>query len=438
MKNESPYKPPNVSPKRSTPSQSPIAWLIDIRRSEWRSVGYSFLWFMFLMMAYNLLRPIRETFATALGKNATGRLFLYTFLVLLIAVPVFAWLKNSFAKRKLVPIIFHFFASHLAIFALLSWQFQSANWLGLVFFVWLSVFIMFVVSLLWSVLADIFTGVQAKRLFGPIASGATVGSLVGSGVASLLGKSLGVTLLFVLAFVLLELSIVFATMLQREATKNEDLITPDLALKDKSKPSNGFADLLSGLTNIGQSPYLLLICGYVLLSQLFGTFVYFLLNDTVAAQIPDKLDRLSHFGTINFAAQFGTLLMQTLIVSRVVKFLGVSTALVIGPIVSLTCMAGILASPTLLLVSFVDVVNRLAGYGVTVPAKEMLYSVVDDESKYKSKSFIDTVVVRGSDALAGNLPLKAVHIIPLTIGCGIVGWLLGQKRAKLESKSAMD
>jgi len=443
MENESPneptpYKPPNYSPNESTPPQSPIAWLIDIRESEWRSVGYSFLWFMFLMMAYNLLRPIRETFATALGKEATGRLFLYTFLVLLIAVPIFAWLKNTFAKRRLVLIIFHFFASHLAIFALLSWQFQSANWLGLVFFVWLSVFIMFVVSLLWSVLADIFNGVQAKRLFGPIASGATVGSLVGSGVASLLGKSLGVTLLSVLAFALLELSIVFATMLQREATKNEDLITPDLALKQKSRSGNGFADLLSGLTNIGQSPYLLLICLYVLLSQLFGTFVYFLLNDTVAAQIPDKLDRLSHFGTINFAAQFGTLLMQTLIVSRVVKFLGVSTALVIGPIVSLTCMAGILASPTLLLVSVVDVVNRLAGYGVTVPAKEMLYSVVDDESKYKSKSFIDTVVVRGSDALAGNLPLKSVHIIPLTIGCGVAGWILGQKRAKLESQSVMD
>ena len=428
----------NGSPTDTSKSQSPISWLIDVRQSELRSVGYSFLWFMFLMMAYNLLRPIRETFATALGKEATGRLFLYTFLVLLIAVPVFAWLKNSFAKRRLVPIIFHFFASHLAIFALLSWRFQSANWLGLVFFVWLSVFIMFVVSLLWSVLADIFDGAQAKRLFGPIASGATVGSLVGSGFASLMGKSLGVTTLFVLAFVLLELSIVFAMLLQREATKNDDLITPDLAFgeqKEKSNGDNGISDLLSGLTNIGGSPYLLLICLYVLLSQLFGTFVYFLLNDTVAAQIPDKLDRLSHFGTINFAAQFGTLLMQTLIVSRVVRFLGVSTALVIGPIVSLTCMAGIMASPTLLLVSVVDVINRLAGYGVTVPAKEMLFSVVDDESKYKSKSFIDTVVVRGSDALAGNLPLKAIHIIPLTIACGVTGWILGRNRAKLESQS---
>ena len=419
-------------------SDSPMAWLIDIRKSEWRSVGYSFLWFMFLMMAYNLLRPIRETFATALGKTATGRLFLYTFVVLLIAVPVFAWLKNSFAKRWLVPITFHFFASHLAIFGLLNWQFQSPNWLGLVLFVWVSVFIVFVGSLFWSVLADIFNGAQAKRLFGPIASGATVGSLVGSGVASLLGKSLGVTLLFLLAFVLLELSIVFATMLQREATKNDDLITPDLALKEKPQATNGVADLLSGLTNIGESPYLMLICLYVVLSQLFGTFVYFLLNETVAVQIPDKLDRLSHFGKINFAAQFGTLLMQTLIVSRVVKFLGVSVALIIGPIVSLTCIGGILASPTLLLVSIVDVVNRLAAYGVTVPAKEMLFSVVDDESKYKSKSFIDTVVVRGSDALAANASLNAILIIPLTIGCGVTGWILGQKRAKLESRSVVD
>lgn len=423
----------------TTKTQSPNSWLIDIRRSEWRSVGYSFLWFMFLMMAYNLLRPIRETFATALGKVATGRLFLCTFVILLIAVPIFAWAKNAFAKRYLIPVVFHFFASHLAIFALLSWYFRSANWLGLVFFVWLSVFIMFVVSLLWSLMADIFDSTQAKRLFGPIASGATVGSLIGSAVTSQFGKSLGVTTLFILAMLLLELSIVFATMLQREATKNDALQTPDSVIGegDKAgegkKAGEGFSELWSGLTNIVGSRYLLLICLYIVLSQLFGTFVYFLLNETVAAQIPDKLDRLSHFGTINFAAQFGTLLMQTLIVSRVVKFLGVSVALVIGPLVSMICMAGILASPTLLLVSVVDVVNRLAGYGVTVPAKEMLFSVVDDESKYKSKSFIDTVVVRGSDALAGNLPLKAVHIIPLTIGCGLTGWILGRQRAKRES-----
>ena len=427
----------NPPPDEDSPNTSPLIWLIDIRRSEWRSVGYAFLWFMFLMMAYNLLRPIRETFATALGKQATGRLFLYTFIVLLIAVPVFAWAKNTFAKRYLVPVVFHFFASHLAIFALLSWKFQSTYWLGVVFFVWVSVFIMFVVSLLWSLLADIFNSEQAKRLFGPIASGATVGALVGSATASQLGKSLGVTVLFVMAFVLLELSIVFATMLQREAVKNEDLQTPDEQSKNevlKGKPKEeGFSALWSGLTNIAGSRYLILICFYVVLSQLFGTFVYFLLNETVALQIPDELDRLSHFGTINFAAQFGTLLMQTLIVSRVVKFLGVSVALIVGPLVSLTCMAGILTSPTLLLVSVVDVVNRLATYGVTVPAKEMLFSVVDDESKYKSKSFIDTVVVRGSDVLAGNLPLREVHIIPLIIGGGVTGWILGRLRAKKEA-----
>ena len=429
----------NGSPTDTSKSQSPISWLIDVRQSELRSVGYSFLWFMFLMMAYNLLRPIRETFATALGKGATGNLFAWTFWILLIAVPIFAWAKGSFAKRRLVPVVFHFFASHLIVFAILSWHFQSAKWLGLVFFVWLSVFIMFVVSLLWSVLADIFDSVQAKRLFGPIASGATVGSLVGSGIASLFGKSLGVTSLFVLAFVLLETSIVFATLLQREATKNDDLQTPDLnfnAPNQKKPHSNGFLDLVSGLTNIMGSPFLLLICLYVLLSQLFGTFVYLLLNETVAAQIADEGDRLTHFSRLNFAAQFGTLLMQTLIVSRVVKFLGVSMALVIGPAVSLFCMLGIMASPTLLLVSAVDVINRLAGYGVTVPAKEMLFSVVDDESKYKSKSFIDTVVVRGSDAVVGRLPhLQFIHIIPLTIACGVTGWILGRKRAKLESQS---
>lgn len=423
----------NQRSPESANNRPAIAWLIDIVPGEWRSVGYSFLWFMFLMMAYNLLRPIRDTFASSLGKTNTGRLFLYTFLVLLIAVPVFAWVKNNFPKRYLVPVVFHFFASHLLIFTLLSSRYQSATWLGLVFFVWLSVFIIFVVSLLWSSLADVFDAEQAKRLFGPIASGATIGSLAGSAIASQLGGRIGTTALFGCAFLLLEISIVFATLLLREARRNRQLQTPDGIAKPKVKASSGFADLISGLTKIGGSGYLQLICLYVVLSQFFGTFVYFSLTETVAAQIPNKLDRLSHFGSINFAAQLGTLVMQTLIVSRVVKFLGVSVALVIGPVVSLSCVVGIFLSPSLLLISVVDVVNRLAGYGVTVPAKEMLFSVVDDESKYKSKSFIDTVVTRGSDALAGNLPLHAMQVIPLTILCGGVGWVLGKQRSNRQS-----
>lgn len=423
----------NDQPPETSTQPGAIKWLIDINPGEWLSVGYSFLWFMFLMMAYNLLRPIRDTFAASLGKANTGRLFLYTFIVLLIAVPIFGWAKNNFPKRHLVPVVFHFFASHLLAFTLLSLNEFEAAWLGLVFFVWLSVFIMFVVSLLWSLLADIFDAEQAKRLFGPIASGATIGSLVGSAIASQFGGKIGITALFACAFLLLEISIVFATMLLREARSNQQLQTPDLTVKPKVRASSGFADLMSGLTKIGGSGYLQLICLYVVLSQFFGTFVYFSLTASVAAEIPNEIDRLSHFGSINFAAQLGTLVMQTVIVSRVVKYLGVSFALVVGPTVSLICMTGILASPTLMMISVVDVVNRLAGYGITVPAKEMLFSVVDDESKYKSKSFIDTVVTRGSDAIAGNIPLHVTHVIPLTIICGGVGWVLGKQRLTKQS-----
>jgi AAA family ATP:ADP antiporter len=435
------HQPPNDAPETDAKAdphpaqpQRYIGWLIDIRREEWVSVGYSFGWFLFLMMAYNLLRPIRETFASSMGKTSTGRMFLYTFLVLLIAVPIFAWVKNNFPKRFLVPGVFHFFASHLAIFALLSFNYPAADWVGVIFFVWLSVFIIFVVSLLWSLLADIFDAEQAKRLFGPIASGATIGSLVGSAIASQLGSFIGTAALFACAFLFLEIAVVFATLLLREARKNRSLQTPDSNAAIAAKSDSGFAELISGLTKIAGSRYLQMICLYIVLSQLFGTFVYFLLTETVAAQILNPTDRLSHFAKINFAAQLGTLAMQTLIVSRVVKFLGVSVALTIGPVVSLSCVIGILISPTLLLISVVDVVNRLAGYGLTVPAKEMLFSVVDEESKYKSKSFIDTVVTRGSDALAGSLPLKAGHVIPLTMLCGGVGWMLGIRRAQQASR----
>ena len=414
-----------------------ITKFIDIRRDEWKGVILAFCWFFFLMSAYNLLRPVRETFATDLGSIVTARLFIAVFVVMLMAVPLFAWLVKTCSKPKLVMTVFHFFAANLLIFGAINGTTWDGSVYRMVFFVWVSVFILFVVSLLWSVLADTFSNEQAKRLFGPIASGATLGSMAGSLFTSHMATEIGTRYQLFLACGLLEISLLFAWWLQRVvAQSSEASKTPE-----PQQATNILDDLTAGLREISKSRYLQMICLYIVLAQLFGTFVYFLLNETVSAQIVDPDARTAHFGSINFMAQAGTLIMQTIIVGQVVKRFGISVALVVWPLVSLGCIYVVGVSPTLMAVSAVDVFNRVANYGMSVPAKEMLFTVVGKDAKYKSKSFIDTVVVRGSDAVSGNLytfisgflvlGTICVGLVPLVVGGAIAGWWLGQKRKQL-------
>ena len=413
-----------------------ITKFIDIRTDEWKGVILAFCWFFFLMSAYNLLRPVRETFATELGKEVTARLITAVFIVMLMAVPLFAWLVKTCSKPKLVMTVFHFFATNLLIFGAINGTTWDGSVYQMVFFVWVSVFILFVVSLLWSVLADTFSNEQAKRLFGPIASGATLGSMAGSLFTSHMATEIGTRYQLFIACGLLEVSLLFAWWLQKVVVQSGEPSKPQ-----QTKETNILNDLTAGLREISKSGYLQMICLYIVLAQLFGTFVYFLLNETVKAQIVDSAARTAHFGGINFATQAGTLIVQTIVLGQVVKRFGISVALVIWPVVSLACIFVVGVSPTLMAVSAVDVFNRVANYGMSVPAKEMLFTVVGKDAKYKSKSFIDTVVVRGGDAVSANLYTEiskflilgtiCVGLVPLVLGAAIAGWWLGQKRKQL-------
>lgn len=418
-----------------------ISKFVDIRQNEWGRVSRAFCWFFFLMAAYNLLRPVRETFATELGKLVTARLFIAVFFTILLAVPLFAWLVKRCSKTVLVATVFHFFAINLLAFSALKGTSLDGTTYQMVFFVWVSVFILFVVSLFWSVLADTFTDQQATRLFGPIAAGATVGSMTGALFTKYMATAIGTRYQLLLACVLLELSLLCAWRLQK-AFQPVALKRPD---ETKRSSPNRLSDLTAGLVAIGRSRYLQVICLYIVLAQVFGTFVYFLLNDTVKEMIANPEARTEHFGGINFATQAGTLLVQLVLVGWVVKRCGVSVALIVWPIVCLGCIYVIGVSPTLMVVSAVDVFNRVTNYGMSVPAREMLFTVVGKEEKYKSKSFIDTVVVRGSDALSGNLytvvsgyfvlATICVGLVPLVLGSAIAGWWLGQRRETLSRHS---
>lgn len=401
-----------------------ITNFIDIRRDEWKGVILAFCWFFLLMAGYQILRPIRESLVSDLPSEEKPTLFLAVFFVMLAAVPVFGWVSSAVPRRWLAHVVFHFFVVQLTAFTV--WIFlgpeDHAVWQARIFFVWLSVFILFATSVFWSVMADLFSKVQGERLFGPIAAGATLGGIVGSSVAKWLSASLGLGLLLIIAAVLLELGLVVAALLRRLKNQSADDTEPNgLLANQPENESPKKSGIWSGVIDISMSPYLRSIAFYIALVSFCGTMVYMQLTDSAKIAIPNRDERTAFFGSLNLYTQVGTLFVQFLLIGPLMKRLGLGMVLSIMPIVFGCCFAMLGFTASLFALGLVDVVTRIGTYGITVPAKEVLFTVVKPDEKYKAKNVIDTVVLRGSDAASSGL---FAAIGKFTSAPSLVPWLM--------------
>ncbi len=412
-------------------------WAIfPIRRVERLSVVIAFFWFMALMSGYFILRPIRETVGAGLGSNELQQLFLATFVTMLVAVPIYSKIVAMTGRTVLVAVVFGFLTLNVLVFALLLRPLEQEAggaidpWIGRVYFVWVSVYSLFSVSVFWSVLADVFSNEQGKRLFGPIASGATTGAIVGSLFAGFLGRQFGIRGLLLVAFGLLCLAIVLGLALTRHVRRQQ-------GRRDRPIPG-----VWAGFVQIARSPYLIWICAYLALTSLAGTMVYMYMADVVRVAIPDPEAKTQFFARINLAVQAGTLVVQLAIVGNVMRRLGVAVALVVLPLVYLISFVALGVGVGVMGLAAIDVARRIGVYGFTSPAREVLFTVVNRQAKYKSKNFIDTVVFRGSDAITSNLfvtinrwfgsmTVVAWAMIPIAIGWGAIGWKLGQDQRRM-------
>jgi AAA family ATP:ADP antiporter len=411
---------------------------LPVRREEWPAVLWAFFWFFSLMAGYMILRPIRESFGAELGSQQVNRLFVAVFLTMLAIVPVFGKLVTVVRRRILMHLVYHFFALNLVLFAMLANTPGEAasQWLERIFFVWVSVFNLFVVSLFWSVLADLFSPRQAKRLFGPVAAGATSGAIAGSAFTSVAAASCSVSTLLLVAAALLELALLLAGGLQR-ATCNWP------RQRHEQEPRGG---IWAGVALVVRSRYLLMICLYLAFTSACGATVYLQMADYVGQHIPDTTEKTRYFATINFAVQAGTLLMQLWVVGVVMRRLGLSVALVMLPLTYAVCFIWLGLSQSLVVFAVVDVLRRILVYGISVPAREVLFTVVNREARYKSKNFIDTVVFRGSDAASSTvfvqlqkfLPAGFINfaVLPLAGLWVATGWWLGYRQERLQQRAA--
>ena len=414
-------------------------FLPPIEADEWRPLLLAFAWFFCVLLSYYLIRPVRETLGSVLGRNELLPLFTATFTVMVLANPIYSFLIAKLPRRVLALIVYAFFALCLFVF----WLFMNttiSTWTARAFFVWVSVFNLFAVSLFWSFLADTFSSEQAKRLFGFVAAGGTLGGLTGSFLAQELVGRVGMAQLLLVPMG--AIGVVAILMLSFDRAARQMKAKTEVAVSEEDQPTGG--TFWEGITHVMQSPYLMGICGALILAKLCGTTGYFQQTEIVSETLADNEMRIRLFARMNIAVQVVTIILQTLFVGRLMRWWGLSAVLCILPLTYAASFLGLGMTSTLAMLVIGRVAQRGMAYGLMVPAQETLFTVVSREDKYKSKGFIDTAITRGGDVLASlindwlfrlGLALQAVAfgMIPATlVWCGISWWLGRQQvlRAK--------
>jgi len=408
--------------------------LINIRQREWPRFLLAFSYFFFLLAGYFMLRPIRGT-VSANHSESLQWLYTATFVSMLLIVPVFGWLVSKFRRGRFIPGIYLFFILNLVFFAFAFQGNAAGDWVQYSFFVWLSVFNLFVVSIFWSFMADIFHPGQAQRLFASIMAGGSLGAIFGPLLTANWVGDIGSTGVMILAIFCLSVATLFAIALSRfERHRHQDQPTKIIG-----------GSIWEGAVHVFKSRYMLLICLLMLSHNLTSTFLYNGLAVLVDQNIIGFDDRTRFFSYVDLIVQILAFTFQFLITSRLVLFLGMSRTIILPPILLAAGFTLLGSSLGLVLFASVQVAQRALNYGLLGSVKEMLFTVVDRETKYKSKNFIDTVVYRGSDVTASWL-FKGMMMAGLSLGqvawiylpilgvWGIGAWHLGKTYTRLKAQ----
>ena len=415
--------------------------VVAVRPEEATALFWSFAYFFCLLAGYYVLRPLRDEMGIAGGVKNLQWMFTATFMVMLAAVPLFGWVVATLPRRRFIPLVYHFFVFNIAIFWLLLTVDVDRQDVARVFFVWISVFNLFAVSVFWSFMADLYTSEQGKRLFGFIAAGGSAGALLGPAVTVALAVPLGPVNLLIVAAALLEVAVFCARRLESAAAGLRD----NAAAKAGETPALGKppgtgglgGGWLAGLAMILRSPYLAGIALWVVLLSIAGTFLYFEQANIVAAASDDPAVRTRIFATIDLAVGILTITVQFVATGRLLARFGVGRAAAFLPLVFAVGFLVLAWMPWLLVVIAFQAIQRTANFAISNPAREVLFTVLRREEKYKAKNVIDVVVFRGADAVAGwlftalrgaGLELSTISLatVPLAVGWLALALALGR------------
>jgi AAA family ATP:ADP antiporter len=413
-----------------------LARVVAVRPGEVAALLWSFAYFFCLLAGYYVLRPLRDEMGIAGGVRNLQWMFTATFVVMLAAVPIFGWVVATLARRRFIPLVYHFFVVNIALFWLLLTLDVARTDVARVFFVWISVFNLFAVSVFWSFMADLYSSEQGKRLFGFIAAGGSAGALLGPAITVTLAVPLGPVNLLIIAAILLELAVLCAHRLERSVPARV-AAQPDAAVTPVVEARGLGGGWLAGLAMIARSPYLAGIALWVALLSIAGTFLYFQQANIVAAASDDPAVRTRIFATIDLAIGILTIAVQFFATGRLIARFGVGRAAAFLPLVFAVGFLVLAWMPLLGVVIAFQALQRTANFALSNPAREVLFTVVRRDEKYKAKNVIDIVVFRGSDAVGGwafalmrgaGLELSAISLasVPLAAAWLMLALALGR------------
>ncbi len=421
-----------------SPLERLLARVVHVERGEAAALLLSFAYFFLVLSAYYIIRPVRDAMGVTLGKGGLETLFTIVFLVMLAAVPVYGFVVSRFPRRMIVPIVYLFFASNLVAFWLALTSGVSTAAVAATFFVWASVFNLFVVSLFWITMSDLWHSEQAKRLYGFIAAGGSAGALAGPLITQAMVGVLGAN-----ALLLISAGLLVGAMLVAQAVRRH--LGADRDEGAAGEQVTTLRSVVAGAVEVFNSPYLMCIAGWVLLANLVSTFFYLEQSRIVGETLTDQAQRVALFSRIDLAVSVMTILAQLLVTGRMLERVGVGIAAAAVPLWATIGLVALTFSPTLAVVVTVLAVERAIGFAFSNPAVKVLYTVVGREEKYKAQSFVDTVVFRGGDAASGwmigglkGLGVGSSGIAAIVAPLGLV-WLalslwLGKRQSELAAE----
>src|SRR5665213_2031302 len=364
---------------------------------ELRAVILSMLYFFFLFGSYSVVKPVRDAMGTIYGVKHLQELFTATFLASLVFAPVYSSLASRIRLSTFLPWVYGFIAASVLTFFALFRTLQApqqVHWVAAAFYVWVSTFNMLIISVFGSFMADIFSRSQAKRLFGFVAAGGTIGGIVGPLIATLLGKTIGNNGLMMISAAGFIVTAVLVRLLAHEKAKLAAAGDEGQKTTLDHKLSGGLFD---GFLLLFRSPYLMLLALFLLLMTWISTIVYFQLGDLITKAFASADARTQAYATIELTVNSLAVLLQLFGTGRLIRRFGVTIGLLLNPVIMAVAFLAVMFSPVLMVLGTIQVVRRVAEYAVAKPTREMLFTVVDQESKYKAKNVIDTVVYRFGD-----------------------------------------
>ncbi len=403
--------------KESRPSASSLiarffAKVAAVEPYEVRAVVLSMLYFFFLFGSYSVIKPVRDAMGTVYGVAHLQELFTVTLVASLVFAPLYSGLATRLKLSSFLPWVYGFVAlSLLGFYGMFLSQHDQDRWVAAGFYVWVSTFNMLIISVFWTFMADLFSRAQAKRLFGLVAAGGTLGGIAGPAIATLLATKLGNNNLLLIAAAGFAVTALVVRMLARE---KEKLLAAAPEAQRTSLEHRLPGSAFDGFKLLLRSRYLLLIALFLLLMTWISTIVYFQLGDLITKAFQSREERTHAYAMIDLAVNTCAVFIQLLGTGRFIARFGVGAGLLLNPIIMVVAFLAMAFSPVLMLLGGIQIFRRVAEYAVAKPTREMLFTLVDQESRYKAKNVIDTVVYRFGD-------FSAAWISAAVLPYGVIG-----------------